>query len=191
MPMFPPEVHRSHLTPLRFLQRSASVFREKPAVIYGDRSWTYPELAERVNRLASALISAGVARGDRVAYLVPNIPAMLEGHFARPPGRRDSGGYQHALVGARGGVHPRALRGQGPRRRYRARAPGRAVAREPSRPRARGQRRGRPRRRPPSWSDYEAFSPPAARTRSTGRSRTRTRRSPSTTPRAPPVAPRA
>ena len=37
MPMFPPEVHRSHLTPLRFLQRSASVFREKPAVIYGDR----------------------------------------------------------------------------------------------------------------------------------------------------------
>ena len=43
---------------------------EKPAVIYGDRTWTYPELAERVNRLASALISAGVARGDRVAYLV-------------------------------------------------------------------------------------------------------------------------
>src|SRR5918993_1596762 len=84
MPMFPPQVHRSHLTPLRFLQRSASVFREKPAVIYGDRTWTYPELAERVNRLASALISTGVARGDRVAYLVPNIPAMLEGHFAVP-----------------------------------------------------------------------------------------------------------
>src|SRR5919112_1994695 len=84
MPMFPPQVHRSHLTPLRFLQRSASVFREKPAVVYGNRTWTYPEMAERVNRLASALISAGVARGDRVAYLVPNIPAMLEGHFAVP-----------------------------------------------------------------------------------------------------------
>ena len=55
MPMFPSEVHRSHLTPLRFLQRSASVFRQKPAVVYGDRSWTYPEMAERVNRLASAL----------------------------------------------------------------------------------------------------------------------------------------
>ncbi|HEX2282909.1 MAG TPA: AMP-binding protein, partial [Thermomicrobiales bacterium] len=80
MPMFPPQVHRSHLTPLRFLQRSASVFREKPAVVYGDKTWTYPEMAERVNRLASALISAGVSRGDRVAYLVPNIPAMLEGH---------------------------------------------------------------------------------------------------------------
>jgi fatty-acyl-CoA synthase len=84
MPMFPPQVHRSHLTPLRYLQRSASVFREKPAVIYGDRTWTYPELAERVNRLASALLGAGIARGDRVAYLVPNIPAMLEGHFAVP-----------------------------------------------------------------------------------------------------------
>ena len=84
MPMFPPQVHRSHLTPLRFLQRSASVFREKPAVVYGDRTWTYPEMAERVNRLASALLAAGVARGDRVAYLVPNIPAMLEGHFAVP-----------------------------------------------------------------------------------------------------------
>jgi fatty-acyl-CoA synthase len=84
MPMFPDQVHRSHLTPLRFLQRSASVFREKPAIVYGNRTWTYPEMAERVNRLASALISAGVARGDRVAYLVPNIPAMLEGHFAVP-----------------------------------------------------------------------------------------------------------
>ena len=84
MPMFPPEVHRSHLTPLRFLQRSASVFREKPAIVYGERSWTYPEMEARVNRLASALLAAGLQKGDRVAYLVPNIPAMLEGHFAVP-----------------------------------------------------------------------------------------------------------
>jgi len=84
MPMYPPEVHRSHLTPLRFLQRSAAVFRRKPAVIHGDRVMTYPELNERVHRLASALIGAGVRPGDRVAYLVPNIPAMLEGHFGVP-----------------------------------------------------------------------------------------------------------
>src|ERR671916_2310457 len=77
-------VFRTELTPLSFLQRSASVFREKPAVIYGDRTWTYPQLAERVNRLATALLASGVARGDRVAYLVPNIPEMLEGHFAVP-----------------------------------------------------------------------------------------------------------
>src|SRR5688572_22606493 len=84
MPMFPDEVHRSHLTPLRFLQRSASVFRQKPAIVYGERTWTYPEMAERVNRLASALTAAGVERGDRVAFLLPNIPALLEGHFAVP-----------------------------------------------------------------------------------------------------------
>ncbi|MFT4040788.1 MAG: acyl--CoA ligase family protein [Thermomicrobiales bacterium] len=84
MPMFPAEVYRSHLTPLRFLQRSADVFRQKPAIVYGDRSWTYPELNERVHRLASALTAAGVQHGDRVAYLVPNIPQMLEGHFAVP-----------------------------------------------------------------------------------------------------------
>ncbi len=84
MPMYPPEVHRSFLTPLRFLQRSASVFRQKPAVVYGERSWTYPELNERVHRLASALRGAGVEKGDRVAFLVPNIPALLEGHFGVP-----------------------------------------------------------------------------------------------------------
>ena len=84
MPMYPQEVYRSYLTPLRFLQRSASIFRQKPAVVYGDRSWTYPELNERVHRLASALSAAGVRPGDRVAYLVPNIPQMLEGHFGVP-----------------------------------------------------------------------------------------------------------
>ena len=84
MPTYPPEVHRSFLTPLRFLQRSAAVFREKPAVVYGARTLTYPELNERVHRLASALNGAGIERGDRVAYLLPNIPQMLEGHFGVP-----------------------------------------------------------------------------------------------------------
>ncbi len=82
--MYPAEVYKSYLTPLRFLQRSAAVFRTKPAMVYGDRSWTYPELAERVNRLASALRRAGVQKGDRVACLLPNIPPMLEAHFGVP-----------------------------------------------------------------------------------------------------------
>ena len=84
MPMYPPEVHRSHLTPFRFLERSAKVFRRKTAVIHGDRRYTYPEFAERCYRLASALRGAGVARGDRVAVLLPNIPQMLEAHFGVP-----------------------------------------------------------------------------------------------------------
>jgi fatty-acyl-CoA synthase len=84
MAMYPAEVCRSHLTPLRFLQRSASVFRTKPAIVYGDRVWTYPQMAGRVNRLASALSTIGVQKGDRVAALLPNIPPMLEAHFGVP-----------------------------------------------------------------------------------------------------------
>ena len=82
--MYPSEVYRSYLTPLRFLQRIASVFRSKPAIVYGDRSWTYPAFAGRAYRLASALKSAGIERGDRVAALLPNIPQMLEAHFGVP-----------------------------------------------------------------------------------------------------------
>jgi len=77
-------VYRTELTPLLFLERAASVFRDKTAVIYGDRSYTYGELQRRANRLASALRRAGVQQGDRVAILSPNTPPMLEAHFGVP-----------------------------------------------------------------------------------------------------------
>ena len=77
-------VYRTELTPLLFLERSADVFREKPAVIYRQTSYTYPELRARVRRLASALAGAGVQKGDRVAIICPNIPPMLEAHYGIP-----------------------------------------------------------------------------------------------------------
>ena len=77
-------VYYSHLTPLAFLERSAYVFREKTAVIYGDRRWTYPEFQARCRRLAHALRKAGLQTGDRVAFLCANIPPMLEAHFGVP-----------------------------------------------------------------------------------------------------------
>ncbi len=82
--MYPHEVYRSYLTPLRFLQRSTFIFRTRPAVIYGDRTLTYTELNERVHRLASSLRGIGVNKGDRVAVLLPNIPQMLEAHHGVP-----------------------------------------------------------------------------------------------------------
>jgi fatty-acyl-CoA synthase len=82
--MYPSEVYRSYLTPFRFLQRSAAVFREKTAIVYGETTFTYPQLAERVYRLAWALRGAGIERGDRVAVLLPNIPQMAEAHFGVP-----------------------------------------------------------------------------------------------------------
>ncbi len=71
----------SPLTPLSFLKRSVEVFPDKTAVIYGDKRATYAQLGERVGRLAAALVRAGVNPGDRVAFVCPNTPAMLEAHF--------------------------------------------------------------------------------------------------------------
>src|SRR5579859_2408147 len=72
------------LTPLSFLERSASVFRDKVAVAYGRQQWTYGQFAARVNQFATALRAWGLHKGDRVAFLCPNIPPMLEAHFAVP-----------------------------------------------------------------------------------------------------------
>src|ERR671921_2224845 len=78
------KVYRSELTPVSFLRRSAYMFPEKTAVVYGGRRYPYSELEERVNRLSSRLREAGLEKGDRVAFLCPNTPPMLEGHFAVP-----------------------------------------------------------------------------------------------------------
>src|ERR1041385_5138889 len=71
----------SPLTPLDFLARSASVYRDAVAVQDGDRSFTYAEFGERVGRLAAALTGLGVGAGDRVAVLAANGVAPLEAHF--------------------------------------------------------------------------------------------------------------
>src|SRR2546427_8488368 len=79
-------VHRSELTPVAFLRRSAYVFPDKTAVVQGERRYSYRVFEERVNRLASALRQAGLEKHDRVAFLCPNIPPLLEAHFAVPAG---------------------------------------------------------------------------------------------------------
>ena len=74
----------TELTPLSFLERSAEVLPDSVAVVYGPDRWTYRELADRVRELATALRAAGVGPGDRVAYLLPNVPEMIVAHFAVP-----------------------------------------------------------------------------------------------------------
>ena len=70
-----------NLNPAAFLERSALVWPGKPAVMYGGLTYSYAEFHERVRRLAGALRGLGVGRGDRVAVLLPNTPAMLEAKF--------------------------------------------------------------------------------------------------------------
>ncbi len=78
------KVYRSELTPISFLRRSAYMFPEKTAVVYGERRYSYGELEERVDRLASRLRETGLQKGARVAFLCPNTPPMLEAHYAVP-----------------------------------------------------------------------------------------------------------
>ncbi len=72
------------LTPVAFLERSAQVWPDKVAVRHGPVEHTYREFEARCRRLASALAAHGVRRGDTVAVMAPNVPAMLEAHYAVP-----------------------------------------------------------------------------------------------------------
>ncbi len=72
------------MTPVGFLRRAATVFPDKAAVIHGQRIYNYREFYERSCRLASALSKRGIGHGDTVAVMAPNVPAMLEAHYAVP-----------------------------------------------------------------------------------------------------------
>ena len=67
-----PAVHLTRLTPLAFLERTASAFPARTAVVDGPRRITWADLRERVRRLAVALQRGGIEKGDRVAFLAPN-----------------------------------------------------------------------------------------------------------------------
>jgi fatty-acyl-CoA synthase len=77
-------VYYDILTPVHFISRSAAVYDDKIAVIYEDKKYSYTEFYHRVNRLASALRNVGVGKGDKVAFICPNTPPMLEAHYAVP-----------------------------------------------------------------------------------------------------------
>jgi fatty-acyl-CoA synthase len=72
------------LSPLSLLARTAHTYPQRVAVIYGTRTLTWGEVYARCRRLASALASRGIGRGDTVAVLLPNVPAMYEAHFGVP-----------------------------------------------------------------------------------------------------------
>ncbi len=72
------------LTPLSHLNRAADVFPQVQALVDRGHSFTYAQMHERVTRLAAALADHGVAPGDVVATLLPNIAAQVEAHFGVP-----------------------------------------------------------------------------------------------------------
>src|ERR1700712_3612989 len=69
------------LTPLTYLERAASVFPERTAIIHGRQRFTYAQYYARSRRLASAMSKAGIRKGDTVAVMLANTPPMLEAHY--------------------------------------------------------------------------------------------------------------
>ncbi len=78
------KVFRTELNPVDLLERAAFVYPNKVALVHGERRYSYAAFGERAWRLANALRDAGLEKGDRVATLLPNSPAMLEAHFGVP-----------------------------------------------------------------------------------------------------------
>ncbi len=72
------------LTPLTFLERTAAVYPDHPAVVHGATRLSYAEFDRRCRRLAAALAGLGVTPGRTVAVMAPNIPPMLEAHYGVP-----------------------------------------------------------------------------------------------------------
>ncbi len=72
------------LTPLGFLARAAAVYPDKLAVVHGERRFTYRQFEARCRRFADALRKRGIMPGDTVAVMAPNVPALLEAHYAVP-----------------------------------------------------------------------------------------------------------
>jgi len=72
------------LSPVSFIERSAEVFADLPAVIHGERQYTWSQVRERSARLAAALHTAGVKRGSTVSVMLSNTPEMVEAHYAVP-----------------------------------------------------------------------------------------------------------
>ncbi len=72
------------LSPLSFIERTATVYPQRTSVIHGMRRHTWDETYVRCRRLASALAARGIGRNDTVAAMLSNTPEMLECHFGVP-----------------------------------------------------------------------------------------------------------
>jgi fatty-acyl-CoA synthase len=72
------------LTPISFVERSAEIYADLPAVIHGARRYSWAQTRERSARLAAGLKSLGVTRGSTVSVMLTNTPEMIEAHYAVP-----------------------------------------------------------------------------------------------------------
>lgn len=78
------QANHTPLTPLNFIERTASVYPKQMAVVHGKVRRDWRTTYARTRQLASALQQAGVKRGDTVSVVAPNVPELFEAHFGVP-----------------------------------------------------------------------------------------------------------
>ena len=72
------------LSPLRYLERAAYIYPNQAAIIHGERQITWQKTYQRCRQFAHQLTLLGIQKNDTVSVLLPNVPAMIEAHFAVP-----------------------------------------------------------------------------------------------------------
>ena len=107
------------ISPLSFIERTAEVYPDRLAVVHGDLRRSWAEVYRRCRQLASALARHGIGKGDTVAVMLPNTPAMVEAHFGVPMAGRGAQCAQYPARCADDRLHARPRRG--PRRHRRPR----------------------------------------------------------------------
>tara|TARA_B110000196_G_scaffold254733_1_gene224592 strand:+ start:157 stop:1797 length:1641 start_codon:yes stop_codon:yes gene_type:complete len=70
------------LTPISFLLRTANIWPERTAWVHGSKRNTYKELLLRCIKISDGLKLKGINKGDTIAAILPNVPAMIECHFS-------------------------------------------------------------------------------------------------------------
>lgn len=66
----------------KLLEQNARRIAGKTAVVFHERTLTYAELNDSVNRLANSMIALGMRKGDRVALMLPQVPELIIGFLA-------------------------------------------------------------------------------------------------------------
>ena len=64
------------------LHQTVQKFPEKTAIVFNEHQINYGELNEIINKLSNGFLDSGIAKGNRVALMLPNVPHFIFSYFA-------------------------------------------------------------------------------------------------------------
>ncbi len=73
-PRFPYDIELPKMTIHDTLTHTSKKFPDNPAYYFQGQTFTFHQLDQLSNKFANALVSLGVRKGDRVAFMLPNVP---------------------------------------------------------------------------------------------------------------------